>query len=1093
MDSKLEIVLAAKDITGAAFTKLTGRIDKVKKSVFSLQGGLVTLAGGYGLKAVASGALDVASSFEKMEIKLDVLTRGKGRQTLEDLNAWALEMPVNTQKAVDTFTMMQAMGLDPTIAKMETLVDVASIFGEEAMPRVARALGQMQSLGKLTAQDLNQMAEVGINARKYLKDAFGMTVEEIQKSGIEINKVVESIWQGLDADYAGAAKQAQTSWQGLTATFKSYMVEISREVMDAGVFEELKTQLGELNRLTSNWLQTNRELIKVKVPEYIDNIKNSIGGIIDTYNAIPNEIKGAAGYGILGAILFGKKGAFLTALASVSYDFGKNFGNLLESEQATTNEAMWTARIKELQDLIAMYEKGNMPGKNLFIEKYQTEIKLLQDKLYLLTNEREETEKLTVAASNYNKQVEKRIIQLDTIEVTAKRIREDMWKVWGVDQIFEQDLPRSMSMDSLSDEFTRINGMLEKSSDEMKDTLVDTAGELQEVYVSLASIIRDTLADAFYDVAKTGKVEMENLADTIMRTGSQITANSAMQGSWQGMAIGGAMMFGGSYMDRYKDKYYDLSDAQKFGFTQFTGLDPVAGFASMKLTDYLMGSKPNMNDIIRKDLENLTASLMEIGSTLGDEINKLNNSIGNWTQAFYSANDSLKDALKGIRDASQGRQYLSSEGAMIDTVVNESDQKKINAAKAALTTSLQAWSNYVKSIIIISKNMIDEMTDYIYDLQYDDTAYQTAVKMATETWEGHFADAKGMLQANNKLIFQINRQRDLLKSIPDIDYAALRFEATSFRFDREGNFVREFNRQKYDRLVASAEQSRADLRQQIRDTIKTLERGLLTDDEIQLYQDVLDAQTLALEQVEKAFAEQRGDINVDIMRYMGELSGSATELDQALWDVEDRFDAWADALKETYDPIEQAVELAQEMARVEQLRADAIEYTTQQIQENIEVQEESALSIARAIAETSDLIHQLSGGPMAPVTSAEYYNQQYQTLLGSALAAPDEDLADAMSALNQFVPDYLSFMQAFGGYSDIVDTVLGDLSLVNQNAQTRADKIDQNWETLLTLTEQIMINTAGSGGLTNDQIYAIVAAGIQGRSPELIQAIQNLN
>jgi len=151
MDSKLEIVLTAKDITGKAFKKLDGRIKSITSSVFSLHGSLALLAGGYGFVSVARGAINVASSFEQMQIKLDALTRGKGVETLERINKWALDMPVDTRQAVDTFAMMQAMGLDPTIEKMETLVDVASIFGDDAMPRVARAMGQMQTLGKISA------------------------------------------------------------------------------------------------------------------------------------------------------------------------------------------------------------------------------------------------------------------------------------------------------------------------------------------------------------------------------------------------------------------------------------------------------------------------------------------------------------------------------------------------------------------------------------------------------------------------------------------------------------------------------------------------------------------------------------------------------------------------------------------------------------------------------------------------------------------------------------------------------------------------------------------------------------------------------
>ena len=162
----------------------------------------------FGAGRAARGFLETASSFEDMEAKLDAITKGRGVETLERINQWALDMPVNTKEAINAFSMMAAMGLDPTIAKMQILVDVSSVMGDEVLPRVARALGQIQTLGKLSAEELNQLAEAGINARKYLKEAFGgKTVAEIQKAEIAISDVVKAIWDGLEKEFKGSAKR----------------------------------------------------------------------------------------------------------------------------------------------------------------------------------------------------------------------------------------------------------------------------------------------------------------------------------------------------------------------------------------------------------------------------------------------------------------------------------------------------------------------------------------------------------------------------------------------------------------------------------------------------------------------------------------------------------------------------------------------------------------------------------------------------------------------------------------------------------------------------------------------------------------------
>lgn len=243
-----------------------GLLTSMRKNWLLLGG---AIGGITGAVSFAKGALETASSFEQMAIQLDVLTKGRGVETLDRINRWALEMPVNTQEAVQSFVQMTAFGLKPTIKSMEILTDVASVFGQDALPRVSRALGQMKALGKLSAEELNQLSEVGINAREILFNAFGQTVEEIQKSGRNIDEVINALWKGMDEKFGGAAKKAMTSWEGMTAVTKSYITEISRAVMtDSGAFQMLKNVLGDINTELENnmkWTQRNISIFQMLV------------------------------------------------------------------------------------------------------------------------------------------------------------------------------------------------------------------------------------------------------------------------------------------------------------------------------------------------------------------------------------------------------------------------------------------------------------------------------------------------------------------------------------------------------------------------------------------------------------------------------------------------------------------------------------------------------------------------------------------------------------------------------------------------------------------------------------------------------------
>lgn len=245
-DQTLTIVIRIRDLASKSLLGLKRGLGGLKAGLgavagaaFSLQGALLALGGGL----IARSFIGIASSFEQMEKQLDQLTRGKGTETLKELNDWAKTMPVNTQQAVAAFVQMQAFGLNPTLEKMEILTDIATVMGEQALPRVSRALGQMAALGKISGEELNQLSEIGVNGRKILTEAFGMTVEELQKSGIEMEKIIDAIWKGLEGQYGGASIRALDSWQGIMTVLASYWTEFMKLVSDSGVFEYMKAAM----------------------------------------------------------------------------------------------------------------------------------------------------------------------------------------------------------------------------------------------------------------------------------------------------------------------------------------------------------------------------------------------------------------------------------------------------------------------------------------------------------------------------------------------------------------------------------------------------------------------------------------------------------------------------------------------------------------------------------------------------------------------------------------------------------------------------------------------------------------------------------
>lgn len=216
---------------------------------------MITAMGGafltWKLGQMAKDFTDTASNMDKLRLSLDTITKGHGDEWFEKLNTWALKMPVNTEKAIASFSMLRAMGLQPTIKDMTTLVDTSSALGGDAgtLEGIARALGQIKTKGKVSAEELMQLAERGIPAYEILKEKLGLTsaqVANIGKMAISGDVAVQALLEGMEERFGGMSAKMQTEWGGMTESLKSYYTEFQRLTMASGPMDAMKSGLNEL-------------------------------------------------------------------------------------------------------------------------------------------------------------------------------------------------------------------------------------------------------------------------------------------------------------------------------------------------------------------------------------------------------------------------------------------------------------------------------------------------------------------------------------------------------------------------------------------------------------------------------------------------------------------------------------------------------------------------------------------------------------------------------------------------------------------------------------------------------------------------------
>lgn len=256
---------------------------------------------GWKLKQLATSFIETGSSMDKMKLSLDTITKGKGEEWFKKLNEWALKMPINTEKAIQSFTMMRAMGLKPTIKDMTTLVDATSALGGggDKLQSIARALGQIKTKGKVSAEELNQLAESGVNAYDILREKLGLTAKEVANigtAGVSADKAVKALLEGMEERYGGQAAKLNEMWEGMVTTLKSYWTEFKRLVMESGVMEYLEENIRALRDwvdelYTSGKMQEWAEDVADFVIELGEDIKEFVLNAVGDWGDFESKVR----------------------------------------------------------------------------------------------------------------------------------------------------------------------------------------------------------------------------------------------------------------------------------------------------------------------------------------------------------------------------------------------------------------------------------------------------------------------------------------------------------------------------------------------------------------------------------------------------------------------------------------------------------------------------------------------------------------------------------------------------------------------------------------------------------------------------------
>lgn len=190
---------------------------------------------------VGAAALTMASKVESASAAFTTMTGSatKAAALLGQVQKFAATTPFEFPELVKSSQKLLGFGFaaDKVIPTLRSIGNaVAAVGGGSAeIDRVTLALGQIQAKGKLSAEELNQLAETGLPVREILAKGFGITqaalADMTQKGVVPADKAIRVLLAGFDTRFTGALEAQSKTLGGIFSNMKD---QVSLALIDIG-------------------------------------------------------------------------------------------------------------------------------------------------------------------------------------------------------------------------------------------------------------------------------------------------------------------------------------------------------------------------------------------------------------------------------------------------------------------------------------------------------------------------------------------------------------------------------------------------------------------------------------------------------------------------------------------------------------------------------------------------------------------------------------------------------------------------------------------------------------------------------------------
>lgn len=283
----------------------TTPLTKIKNALFSIKTLIGVIATGWAANQLIVNPVQLADNYSSAKISFQTLLgEAQGQKMMDDLDQFAKSTPFDTSNVISQAQKMLAMGWDAgsILTDLDVLGDAAASTGNlnQGLDSIVRAMAQIKTKGKLSTEELNQLAEAGIAAKSMLAEQLGYgtgdagiakMTKDLEKGAIGSEKAIAALMAGMQK-YDGmmqsvANETASGLWSQITDTFE---INIFRkwgqglqdgakrgfgtvlDLLDSseGALESFGETVYEVGKSISNWAAD-------KLADVVDSVKEITG------------------------------------------------------------------------------------------------------------------------------------------------------------------------------------------------------------------------------------------------------------------------------------------------------------------------------------------------------------------------------------------------------------------------------------------------------------------------------------------------------------------------------------------------------------------------------------------------------------------------------------------------------------------------------------------------------------------------------------------------------------------------------------------------------------------------------------------------